>query len=406
MVGLPRRQAGLTALYLGVFAAVWFSVPKADPPLRSLLVVGSVAALLAAAAGAVLVVRAGRRPAGERDRSADRRYGLIVVAEFAVALIGGLLLAAAGLGGYVPVLIGAVVGVHFVPLAPVLRDRPLVPLGVAVTLVALAGLVVGLVSGVSAGLVVGTGTGALLLAYALLGLLRAASGRLTDRPGPDRRRRRTARGRRALSGRSRARPAAQPTGRALEGRAAKQRGVSTASRGARQGRRRRRAACWGGPRVVSRATATGPCLVVRSPLRPPSWLVPVAGRCGAPGAGRTALGGAEAQLEAHDNGALNAGLTPAAIVQPAVLGGLLRGAARRASQPRRQVVSSRSPTCRPPPGADTAAVPPSASAAGRRRRHGRHGPRPGDEAVGQPLRRVPPVRIGEVAVASCRSVPR
>ncbi|WP_433312948.1 hypothetical protein [Micromonospora chersina] len=173
MTELPRRQAGLTALYLGVFAAIWFSVPKADPPLRSLLVVGSVGALLAAAVGAVLVARAGRRPAGERDRAADRRYGLIVAAEVAVGLTGALLLAAAGLTGYLPVLVCAVVGVHFVPLAPVLRDRLLVPLGVAVTLVALAGLAVDLVSGVSAGLVVGTGAGALLLTYAVLGLFRA-----------------------------------------------------------------------------------------------------------------------------------------------------------------------------------------------------------------------------------------
>ncbi|MEU5527118.1 hypothetical protein ABZ744_09280 [Micromonospora chersina] len=173
MTELPRRQAGLTALYLGVFAAIWFSVPKADPPLRSLLVVGSVGALLAAAVGAVLVARAGRRPAGERDRAADRCYGLIVAAEVAVGLIGALLLAAAGLTGYLPVLVCAVVGVHFLPLAPVLRDRLLVPLGVAVTLVALAGLAVDLVSGVSAGLVVGTGAGALLLAYAVLALFRA-----------------------------------------------------------------------------------------------------------------------------------------------------------------------------------------------------------------------------------------
>lgn len=173
MMDLPRRQAGLTALYLGVFAAIWFSVPKADPPLRSLLVVGSVGALLAAAVGAVLVIRAGRRPTGERDRAADRRYGLVVAAEVVVGLIGALLLAAAGLTGYVPVLVCAVVGVHFVPLAPVLRDRLLVPLGVAVTLVALAGLVVDLASGVSAGLVVGTGAGALLLAYAVLALVRA-----------------------------------------------------------------------------------------------------------------------------------------------------------------------------------------------------------------------------------------
>ncbi|MGW9198392.1 hypothetical protein [Micromonospora chersina] len=173
MTDLPRRQAGLTALYLGVFAAIWFSVPKADPPLRSLLVVASVGALLAAAVGAVLVARAGRRPAGERDRAADRRYGLVVAAEVAVGLIGALLLATAGLTAYVPVLVCAVVGVHFVPLAPVLNDRLLVPLGVAVTLVALAGLVVDLVSGVSAGLVVGTGAGALLLAYAVLALFRA-----------------------------------------------------------------------------------------------------------------------------------------------------------------------------------------------------------------------------------------
>ncbi|MET7805062.1 hypothetical protein [Micromonospora chersina] len=173
MTELPRRQAGLTALYLGVFAAIWFSVPKADPPLRSLLVVGSVGALLAAAVGAVLVARAGRRPAGERDRAADRRYGLIVAAEVAVGLTGALLLAAAGLTGYLPVLVCAVVGVHFVPLARVLNDRLLVPLGVAVTLVALAGLAVDLVSAVPAGLVVGTGAGALLLAYAVLGLFRA-----------------------------------------------------------------------------------------------------------------------------------------------------------------------------------------------------------------------------------------
>lgn len=173
MTDLPRRQAGLTALYLGVFAAIWFSVPKADPPLRSLLVVGSVGALLAAAVGAVLVIRAGRRPAGGRDRATDRRYGLVVAAEFAVAVVGALLLAAAGVTGYLPVLICAVVGVHFVPLAPVLNDRLLVPLGVAVTLVALAGLVVDLGWAVPAGLVVGTGTGALLLAYAVLGLFRA-----------------------------------------------------------------------------------------------------------------------------------------------------------------------------------------------------------------------------------------
>ncbi|MEV1159975.1 hypothetical protein AB0J27_31705 [Micromonospora chokoriensis] len=52
-----RRQAGLTALYLGIFAMVWFSVPAAEQPLRALLVVGSIAALLTAVLGGVLSAR-------------------------------------------------------------------------------------------------------------------------------------------------------------------------------------------------------------------------------------------------------------------------------------------------------------------------------------------------------------
>lgn len=55
-----------------------------------------------------------------------------------------------------------------------LRDPLLWPLGVAVCAVAVAGLVTALVSAVPAGLVVGTGTGLLLLAYAVQALLRAA----------------------------------------------------------------------------------------------------------------------------------------------------------------------------------------------------------------------------------------
>ncbi|MFU8873520.1 hypothetical protein [Micromonospora sp. SL4-19] len=167
-----RRQAGLTALYLGVFATLWFSVPKADPPWHTLLVVGSVAALVIAVTGAVVAARS-RDAGAPRDRAADRRYLLIVGAEFAAAGLGAWLLGLAGWSAFIPVLVSAIVGAHFVPLAPVLRDPLLKPLGGAVCLVALAGLVVGLASSVPAGLVVGTGTGLLLLGYAIMALGRA-----------------------------------------------------------------------------------------------------------------------------------------------------------------------------------------------------------------------------------------
>ncbi|MEU7803906.1 hypothetical protein AB0B10_32085 [Micromonospora arborensis] len=167
-----RRQAGLTALYLGIFAMLWFSVPAAEQPLRGLLVVGSILALLTAVVGGVLSARL-RGAGSPRDRAADRPYLLIVLAEFAAAGLGAAVVAAAGWSEYVPVLICLVVGLHFFPLAPLLRDPLLKPLGVAICLVAAAALVTGLASGVSAGLVVGTGAGVLLLAYAVQALVRA-----------------------------------------------------------------------------------------------------------------------------------------------------------------------------------------------------------------------------------------
>ncbi|TDB72260.1 hypothetical protein [Micromonospora sp. KC721] len=171
MEAWSRRQAGLAALCLGVFATIWFSVPAAEAPLRTLLVVASGGALLTALGGAALVLHAGRA-GGALPR--DRRYLVIVAVEFAAAVLGAALLAALGQAEYVPVLVCAVVGAHFPPLAPVLGDRLLVPLGVAMCLVALAGLVAALVLSIPAALVVGTGAGLLLWAYALLALLRAA----------------------------------------------------------------------------------------------------------------------------------------------------------------------------------------------------------------------------------------
>ncbi|MFI6824461.1 hypothetical protein ACIBJE_26485 [Micromonospora sp. NPDC050187] len=170
-----RRQAGLTALYLGVFATLWFSVPKADPPLDTVLVVASVAALLTALTGGVVVARSRGADGPPRDRAADRRYLLVVVVEFAAAGLGAALLGLVGWSAFIPVLVSAVVGLHFLPLAPVLGDPLLRPLGLSVCLVALVGLVVGLVSSGPVALVVGVGTGLLLLGHALVALLRPPS---------------------------------------------------------------------------------------------------------------------------------------------------------------------------------------------------------------------------------------
>jgi len=69
--------------------------------------------------------------------------------------------------GPIPVWVCAVVGVHLVPLAPLLRDRRLVALGVLITIVAVAALVAGLTHTVSPSTVTGVGAGFLLLTFAI-----------------------------------------------------------------------------------------------------------------------------------------------------------------------------------------------------------------------------------------------
>lgn len=167
-----RWQAGLTALYLGVFSIIWFNVPKVERPFATLLAIGSVAALLTAVTGAVVTARTRNVRKVPRDVAADRKYLLIVAAEMAAAGLGALLLASTGWSAFIPVLVGAVVGIHFVPLASLLGDPLLRPLAAAVCLVAVAGLIAELTSFAPAGHVVGPGTGLLLLGYAVMALVR------------------------------------------------------------------------------------------------------------------------------------------------------------------------------------------------------------------------------------------
>jgi hypothetical protein len=163
-----RRDAGITALVLGFFASAWFGWGQAAPAaaLGTWLTVGSVLALAVAAAGAVVGFRSPASTAALHDPAAGRRYGVIVGIEFGLAGLGAAVLGIVGQADYIPVWVCAVVGVHLVPLAPLLRDRRLVVLGVLVTMVALAALVAGLTQTATPSTVTGVGAGLLLLGFA------------------------------------------------------------------------------------------------------------------------------------------------------------------------------------------------------------------------------------------------
>jgi hypothetical protein len=177
-----RRDAGLTALFLGFFASAWFGWAQADPQpaLAPWLNGSSFLAVLVAVAGAVVGFRAPASTSALRAPGAMRRYGIIVGIEFGLAGLGAVGLGLAGATLFIPVWIGAVVGIHFLPLAGVLRDDWLVPLGIAMCVVAVSGLIAGLVSATPASTVVGIGSGLLLLVAAIGSLATGWSHRSGD----------------------------------------------------------------------------------------------------------------------------------------------------------------------------------------------------------------------------------
>jgi len=162
----------MTALIEGFFGFVWFGWGQANASsgLRVLLAAGGVVAALVALAGGVQAFRSPASTSALHDRQAWRRYGRIVGVEFTLAGVGAAVLAVAGQGDFIPVWICAVVGVHFFPLAFLLKDRLLVPLGVLTTTVALVALIAGLATDLAPSSVTGIGAGVLLTVFAVTAL--------------------------------------------------------------------------------------------------------------------------------------------------------------------------------------------------------------------------------------------
>jgi hypothetical protein len=95
--------------------------------------------------------------------------------EFGLAGLGAAVLGATGHPRFIPVWVCAVVGVHFFPLAPILRDPSLVPLGALISAVAVAALAVALTTGVAASTVTGIGAGVVLLVFGIVALAGAVT---------------------------------------------------------------------------------------------------------------------------------------------------------------------------------------------------------------------------------------
>lgn len=174
-----RFDHAITAVILGFFGSAWFGWAHVGvAPAGSVwLDVGSGFAAVVAVAAIVTAFRVPKERGAMTERADRRRYGITVGIESVLIAAGAAGLGSSGHQQWIAVWVLAVVGAHFVPLAPPLHNRALYPLGALVCAAAVAALVVGLVSTVDPTAVAGIGGGVLLAgcaAYDLVLALRPA----------------------------------------------------------------------------------------------------------------------------------------------------------------------------------------------------------------------------------------
>jgi len=167
------RSRGVTVAVDGFFAFVWFGWGQAAAPswLILPLTVGGVAGAALAVAGIVVAIRSPGPLPAMSDPAVRRRYGITVGLEFGLIGLGAAILGVTGSYEWAPVLVCFGVGVHFFPLATVLANPTLRPLGGLLIAVSAAALVTGLATAVAPATVTGPGAGLSLLGFGVATLL-------------------------------------------------------------------------------------------------------------------------------------------------------------------------------------------------------------------------------------------
>jgi hypothetical protein len=166
------RDAAATAAIFGFFAASWFGWAQERPPpgWRRVLIGGAVLALLVAVAGGLLTWRHWSTGTAFTAQT-GRTFGLIVGFEFAIAGLGAGVLTVLRRADLISAWVALVVGVHFVPLAPLLKYPLLYVAAALVSAVALVAIPLARSQDVAVSAVTGLATGVVLLAAALVSLV-------------------------------------------------------------------------------------------------------------------------------------------------------------------------------------------------------------------------------------------
>lgn len=168
------RDYAMYASVFGMFSFAWFGWAQ-EKPLRSwrlYLGLASGVALLVCLLGVYLSITNWNEASALNEVDSFRSYLITFYAEFIVAGAAAFILIRRKLGDYVAPMVALVVGLHFIALAPVFGDDNLYVLAALLTAVAIVSTFVAPKLGVARSAIAGIGSGTVLFAFAVLGLIR------------------------------------------------------------------------------------------------------------------------------------------------------------------------------------------------------------------------------------------
>ncbi|HWL50468.1 MAG TPA: hypothetical protein VNT92_11365 [Acidimicrobiia bacterium] len=166
------RDAAMTGAIFGFFAAGWYGWAQDDPPAgwRKPLTVGSIVGLLIAVAGGIIAWQ-NWSTGTVFDADTSPIFGIIVGIEVVLAVGGALLLSRRGRQELIAPWVALVVGVHFLPMAPLLGYPLFYVVGALVTVAGLVSVPLARSRGITVSAVTGVMCGSILLVAALFSLL-------------------------------------------------------------------------------------------------------------------------------------------------------------------------------------------------------------------------------------------